>query len=264
MSALMAYGRFEITRLVRSWKFLVITVGFPVVFYMLFLSDHSAGRVIDGAVPWRTYLMVSMCCFGVLVAGLTAGGGRLSAERASGWDRQLQVTPLPAWSFVLTKLAAALIVALPVIALVELVGGAFGGVELSAAHWCALTAALWLSALPFAALGLFVGFTVGTETAFPVVTALMFVVGYFGGLFNPVSTMPSALRLVAKLLPSYHAQALGLSLLDGRGPAPSDVLVLAGYALVLGSAVIVRQRWQPALRRQAAKSSSSPAISGRA
>jgi ABC-2 type transport system permease protein len=251
VSALLAYGRFEVTRLLRSWKFLVITVGFPVVFYMLFLSDHSAGRVIDGAVPWRTYLMVSMCCFGILVAGLTAGGGRLSSERASGWDRQLQVTPLPAWSYVLTKLAATMVVALPVIALVELVGGTFGGVELSASHWCALTVALWLSTVPFAALGLLVGFTVGTEAAFPVVTALMFVVGYFGGLFNPVSTMPAALRLVARVLPSYHAQALGLSLLDGRGPAPSDVLVLVGYVLALCGAMVVRQRRRPARRRVA-------------
>jgi len=35
----------------RSWKFLAITIGFPVVFYMLFLGDeHTAGAVVDGTV----------------------------------------------------------------------------------------------------------------------------------------------------------------------------------------------------------------------
>ena len=77
----------------RSWKFLAITIGFPVIFYILFLGDHTAGKVVDGTVPWRVYLMVSMCSFGALVAALNAGGTRLSMERASGWARQLRVTP---------------------------------------------------------------------------------------------------------------------------------------------------------------------------
>jgi len=237
-----AYVRFEVGRLLRSWKFLVITVGFPVVFYMLFLGDRSAGRVIDGTVPWRTYLMVSMCGFGTLVAGLSAGGGRLAAERAAGWDRQLQVTPLPAWSYVVTKTLATLIVALPVVGLVELVGATFGGVQLPVWQWVALTLTMWLSAVPFAALGVLVGLTVGTEAAFPVVTALMFVVGYFGGLFNPVSTMPGPLRVVARVLPSYHGQALGLAVVDGRGVAGTDVLVLVASAAALATAVTARYR----------------------
>ena len=63
LAPLLAYVRFEVGRLLRSWKFLAITVGFPVIFYILFLGDHTAGRVVDGTVPWRVYLMVSMCPF---------------------------------------------------------------------------------------------------------------------------------------------------------------------------------------------------------
>src|ERR1700686_2937082 len=115
MTELLAFGRFEVSRLLRSWRFLIITVGFPVIFYMLLLGDRRAGKVIDGTVTWRVYLMVSMCSFGALVAALTAGGARLSAERASGWARQLRVTPLPAWSYVATKVTASMLVILPVI-----------------------------------------------------------------------------------------------------------------------------------------------------
>jgi len=74
VSALVAFERFEVARLLRSWKFLAITVGFPVVFYMLFLNDHSPGKVVDGTVTWRVYLMVSMCSFGALVAASTPEG----------------------------------------------------------------------------------------------------------------------------------------------------------------------------------------------
>jgi len=246
MGQLLAFGRFEVGRLVRSWKFLVITVGFPVTFYMLFLGNRRAGEVIGGTVPWRVYLMVSMCSFGALVAALTAGGGRLSTERASGWSRQLRVTPLPAWSYVTTKVSATMLVILPVIVLVDVVGATFGGVELSAGTWLSLTVVMWLTALPFAVLGVFIGFMVTAETAFPVVTALMFVLGYFGGLFNPVAGMPAALRAAAHVLPSFHHASIGLALVDGHGLTATNWLVLVGYAALLALAIMVKHRTEEA------------------
>ena len=242
MSGLFAFTRFEVGRLVRSWKFLVITIGFPVVFYMLFVGDHRSGEIVDGAVAWRTYLLVTMCSFGSLVAALSAGGARLSSERATGWSRQLRVTPLPGWSYLATKVVATMLVVLPELLLVEVVGVAFGGVHLSVADWFGLTALLWVSALPFVVLGIFIGWTVHAETAFPVVFGLMFVLGYFGGLFSPVDSMPRALQVVTYILPSYHGAALGISFLDGRGLGFSHWLVLVAYALTLSSFLLLRHR----------------------
>jgi len=223
MGPLLAFGRFEVGRLLRSWKFLAITIGFPVIFYMLFLGDHTAGKVVDGTVPWRTYLMVSMCSFGALVAALNAAGTRLSMERASGWARQL-------------------LVVLPVIVLVEAVGAGFGGVRLAATTWVGLTILLWVTSFPFAVLGVFIGFLVTTEAAFPVVTGLMFVLGYFGGLFTPVDQMPGSLQFVAHLIPSYHQVSLAVASLDGQTLALTHWLVLTGCVAVLGLAIVWKHR----------------------
>jgi len=242
MGPLLAFGRFEVGRLLRSWKFLAITIGFPVIFYMLFLGDHTAGKVVDGTVPWRTYLMVSMCSFGALVAALNAAGTRLSMERASGWARQLRVTPIPAWSYVGTKIVASMLVVLPVIVLVEAVGAGFGGVRLAATTWVGLTILLWVTSFPFAVLGVFIGFLVTTEAAFPVVTGLMFVLGYFGGLFTPVDQMPGSLQFVAHLIPSYHQVSLAVASLDGQTLALTHWLVLTGCVAVLGLAIVWKHR----------------------
>ena len=246
MSALFAFGRFEVGRLLRSWKFLAITVGFPVLFYMLFLRDHRSAEIVYAGVQWREYLMVSMSSFGALVAALNAGGSRLAMERSGGWARQLRVTPMPAWSYVVVKTTAALLVVLPVVALVELVAATFGGVRLPVATWAELTSLLWLSAVPFAALGVFVGFAVNTEAVFPVVTGLMFVLGYFGGLFTPVSRMPNALQSAARLLPNFHHLSIGLAVLDGGTLAASHWLVLAGYTVVLAAAIVWKHRLEEA------------------
>ncbi len=246
LGPLLAFGSFEVRRLLRSWKFLAITIGFPVIFYMLFLGDHTAGKVVDGTVPWRIYLMISMCSFGALVAALNAAGTRLSMERASGWARQLRVTPIPAWSYVGTKVVASMFVVLPVIVLVEAVGAGFGDVRLTATMWTELTILLWVTSLPFAVLGVFIGFLVTTEAAFPVVTGLMFVLGYFGGLFTPVDQMPGALQFVAHLIPSYHQVSLAIASLDGHTLALSHWLVLAGCVVVLGLAIVWKHRVEEA------------------
>jgi len=82
--------------------------------------------------------MVSNVLFGALVAALNAAGTRLSMERASGWARQLRVTPIPAWSYVGYQIVASMLVVLPVIVLVEAVGAGFGDVRLAATTWVGL------------------------------------------------------------------------------------------------------------------------------
>lgn len=242
MTALRAFGTFEIGRLLRSWKFLAITVGFPVIFYLLFLRDRPAGEVVDGAAPWREYLMVAMCSFGALVAGLTGGGGRLSMERASGWARQLRVTPLPPWAYLAVKVVASLVVVLPVIGLLEVLGATFGGVQLGVGTWFGLAGLLLVTTLPFAVLGVLVGSVVSPEAAFPVVTGLMFVLGYFGGLFGPVAQMPGVLQGVARALPNYHQVSLGLGIVGGGGLGAANWLILLGYTVALGGLVLWRHR----------------------
>jgi ABC-2 type transport system permease protein len=119
-------------------------------------------------------------------------------------------------------------------------------VRLPAATWLGLTVLLWATSLPFAVLGVFIGFLVATEAAFPVVTGLMFVLGYFGGLFTPVDQMPGSLQFVAHLMPSYHQVSLALATLDSQTLILSHWLVLASYVAVLGLAIAWKHRIEEA------------------
>jgi ABC-2 type transport system permease protein len=139
-----------------------------------------------------------------------------------------------------------MLVVLPVIVLVEAVGAGFGDVRLAATTWMELTILLWATSLPFAVLGVFIGFLVTTEAAFPVVTGLMFVLGYFGGLFTPVDQMPGSLQFVAHLMPSYHQVSLAIASLDGHTLALTHWLVLASCVAVLGLAIIWKHRVEEA------------------
>ncbi|MGH9171277.1 MAG: ABC transporter permease [Acidimicrobiales bacterium] len=239
MTGLAGFLRFEVLRLLRNPRYVAITIGFPVVFYSLFLHSLEPSRHIAGT-TWNTYFMVSMASFGAMVAALNAGGTRLAAERASGWTRQLRVTPLPGWSYVTTKIAASMVIAFPVIVVVEMTGWLVGGVRLGLATWVSLTLVLWASTLPFVVLGVLVGFMASSETAYPVVTALMFLLSFFGGLFTPVESMPLVLRRVAGFLPSYHAACLGWAVVGRQSAGMADAGILLVYVAAIGAGVIWR------------------------
>lgn len=245
MTGLGTFLRFEVLRLLRNLRYVGITIGFPVVFYSLFLHNNKPLAHIAGT-DWKTYFMVSMASFGAMVAALNAGGTRLAAERASGWTRQLRVTPLPSWSYVTTKISASMVIALPVICVVELTGLLVGGVRLGLGTWAVLTVVLWASALPFAALGVLVGFVASGETAYPLVTALMFLLSFFGGLFTPVTNLPPVLRQVADFLPSYHHASLGWAVVAGRAPAAADAGILLAYSIAFGLAIAWRHHVEEA------------------
>jgi ABC-2 type transport system permease protein len=139
-----------------------------------------------------------------------------------------------------------MVVVLPVVILVEAVGAGFGGVRMDAGSWIGLAVLLWVTAIPFAVLGVFVGFMATAETAYPIVTVLMFVLGYFGGLFQPVSRMPGFLQGLANVLPSERHATLGFNMLSGRSLGVTNLAVLAAYTAALSLVIVWKHRREEA------------------
>jgi ABC-2 type transport system permease protein len=228
----------ELRRALRSTRFVIFTVAMPVVLFLLYVgiwgnSDPAAPGVI----------MVSMTSYGAFTAALFAGG-RVALERAAGWQRQLRLTPLPGSGYLAAKGITAMALALPGVILVPLIAALFEGVSLSPNEWLRVTLGAWLAVIPFAVLGLLLGQIGTAESMQPIMSIVMMVMSLLGGIFIPIDGMPSGLLSVAKLLPSYWVTQIG------RGAVTSElsvglgqaVLVLAGWTLVLGLAVVRRYR----------------------
>ncbi len=244
MQAQLAYLLFEIRRMVRNKRYMLFTLGFPVLFYLLFLhvTGSSGPEARIAGTTWGAYYMVSMASFAAMIAGFNAGGPRLAGERASGWVRQLRVTPLPGWAYVTTKLSAGMVAALPALLLVEIVGAASGHVHLAGVVWLEISLVIWVGAIPFAALGVLLGFLVGSETSYPLTNAVVFLLAFFGGEFTPVKVLPPVMKDIAKAMPTYNFSSLGWSLLAREAPNGVHILILVGYLAVFSLLVIWRYR----------------------
>ncbi|MFC4942110.1 ABC transporter permease [Pseudonocardia sp. GCM10023141] len=228
----------EVRRIFRSPRFLIFTVGFPLVYFLIFSGIYAQG---PDAAQALVALMVMMAAFGAISASISTGG-RVAVERGIGWNRQLRLTPLPGWAYLVVKGAVAMIVTLPTLVLVFVVAAVVKGVDLSALTWLQVFLAAWLGVLPFAAIGLLVGLFATADSAQGMATVTMLLFSLLGGVLIPPQVLPAALASIAHALPSYWLVDVAMGQALGTGIPLEGVAVLLAWFLVIGGIVAVRYR----------------------
>ncbi|HEX3721143.1 MAG TPA: ABC transporter permease [Nitrolancea sp.] len=235
------YMKLEIRRVLRDRRYLIFSIGFPLGFYLMYTRAVSATDTVDH-MPWATFYMVSMATFGAIGAALQSGGTRVATERANGWIKQLRATPLPPRGYLVAKGGAAMAVAFPSVFLIALAGRLFNHVSLSAASWVEMVGLVWLCALPFAVLGVLLGYLFTVDSAQAGTTLTLFALAIFGGMWWPFQLMPRAMRYIGEATPSYHFANIGWRIVSGDAPRVSDLAVVALYAIVLGAITMWKYR----------------------
>ena len=109
LAPFLAYLRLEVRRSLRNRRYLIFTVVFPVMLYVLYTAilPATANGPIDG-LPWPVYFLVSMAAYGAIGASMSQAAP-VATERRAGWARQLRVTPLPGIAYVAAKVVSAML-----------------------------------------------------------------------------------------------------------------------------------------------------------
>lgn len=235
-----AYARLEIRRALRNRRYVMFAVGIPVFFYLLY-TGVLGGRDAAADPGWRAQFMISMAAYGMIAAALSSSMP-IAQERASGWTRQLRITPLSAPAWVATKLLVAWLTSLPALALVTVAAILVNGVALPAATWLVILAAMAIGVVPFIGLGLLIGFSFDVNSAQGAMTVTSIGLAVLGGLWAPISTFPDGLATIARMLPSYRFADLGWSARANGLPDPVDLAWVAGWAVLAFGLVAWRYR----------------------
>ena len=141
MSPLLA---FQLRRVLRNKQFVFFTVLLPALFTVLL--TRIVGGQVPGAVQRQEItasIMVAMMAYGAIGAALGATI-RISFDRASGWLRQLRVTPVPQTQVFAVDVVVGVLLTLPSLLVVALVGRFVNGVQLGWGTWAVLLAVLSL------------------------------------------------------------------------------------------------------------------------
>jgi ABC-2 type transport system permease protein len=222
------YLRTEIRRAFTTPRYLLFTVGMPLVLFLVI------GNAYDGEVAGvsaTTWYMINMGVFGAMGAVLGAGS-RIAIERAEGWNRQLRLTPLPPLGYVVGKAVTGMAVALPALVLVCLAGALTGRVHLDPVQWLEIIGIGWLALIPLAVVGVGIGYLARGDSVQAVNGGLVLLLSMFGGLWFPVDNGPQWLQSVAHLMPTYWIGQITRAPLTSNWPALSGWLVLLVWAVV--------------------------------
>lgn len=218
----------EFLKLWRQPAFLIPTLAFPALFYLLFGVLMVPGGTASGT---SKYLLATYAAFGAIGPALFGFGVGLAEERGNGLLDLKRVLPMPPFALYLAKIAMAMGFALIVGLLLLLLASTLGGVRLNPLDLMRYLLVLPLGTLPFAALGLLIGSLARAQAASALVQLVYLPLGFLGGLWFPIFMLPKLLQSIAHGLPSYHFGQLMLWAVGVQPLLPwISVAALAGFA----------------------------------
>src|SRR5690606_31325331 len=172
----------EFLRLLRTPMFALPTLLFPLMFYLLFGVAMNRG---GGA--GAQYLLASFGVFGVMGAALFGFGVTVAMDRAEGLLALKRAQPMPPGAYLLAKVGMALLFSAILALRLAVLAATLGGVALAPGQWALLWVVHVAGALPFCAIGLYIGSLVGGSAAPVVVNLLYLPMAFLSGLWLPPS-----------------------------------------------------------------------------
>jgi ABC-2 type transport system permease protein len=225
-------ARYEFLKLLRMPAYIVPTLAFPLVFYMLFGVALRQGT--HGSFDFPTYLIATYGAFGVMNAAFSGLGVGLAVERGQGWLLFKRATPMPPLAPYVGKLVMCMLFGTIMVGLLFTLGATAGGVRLPLATWLSLAGVQILGAVPFAAFGLAIGYWAGPNSAPAIINLISLPAAFGSGMWIPIQMMPGVVKKIALFLPSYHYAQLALRTIgmDQHEPVGRGVAVLALFTLL--------------------------------
>jgi ABC-2 type transport system permease protein len=199
--------RIEVTRLLRNRRTLIFTVIAPPIFFLMFGLNGVYADLPHGSGNESASVLISMALYGAVLA-CTSGGAMVSIERATGWSRQLRITPLAPAAYIVIKMATSLVRGGASVIVVYVVGLLARKPRMPVGVWVSTALIVWLGALVFSALGLFIGYLLPAENVMQILGFLLMLCSFGGGLFIPLSQFSHTLRQMAAFTPLYGLNGL--------------------------------------------------------
>jgi len=224
----------EIRRMLRNRRTLAFTLVLPAVMAFIFTGQNTADEKI-GSGNIAAYLLISIALYAAALTS-AANGAMVALERATGWSRQLRLTPLNPVAYIMTKATLALIMGGIAIIVVNIVGVAEGKAVMPTGVWIASAFLALLCTVTFAALGVFVGYIVPGENAMQILGPGLAALSFLGGVFIPLSTYNHIVRDIAYWTPMYGVSEIARAPLTHELPWYAVVNAVVWFGLFVAGA----------------------------
>jgi ABC-2 type transport system permease protein len=234
-----AYLRYEVVRNFRNWRFLFLSLAFPLVLYFAIASSNR--HATFNGIAFTVYFMAAMTTLGTM-ASLVSIAVVIAADRSTGWTRQMRITPLTVSTYFGARVLNGYLRALLTIVLLCLAGTALG-VTLSATQWLTMVGLLLVGLIPFAVLGILLGHLLKADSSAVAMGGIVTLFALLGGVYGFQIATSGPMFQVIEAIPSYWLVQAAKTALGHSGWPAEGWIVVAVWTVVLAAlAVLVYQR----------------------
>lgn len=204
-------------------------------------------QVEDKSLKVIQYLTPGLLGWAVAMGATFGAAMTLVTWRQSKLLRRLRLSPIPTMSLVASRTLISIVVAMIQTAIFVGVAMAIFGLKLTGYWWMAIPLII-CGTLAFMAIGLLAGAISKTaEAASGLANLIILPMAFLSGSFIPLDGAPSWLTTVSKFLPLGHLNSGMLDVMvrgQGPGAAVQPMLILLGFALVVGLIATRLFRWE--------------------
>jgi ABC-2 type transport system permease protein len=237
----------------RNPRVLVFTVAFPIVMLLLFASifaksKHATTHFPGGGITIDAYFTAGVIAYAIMMACYSSLAVGLTTQRENGLLKRIRGTPVPAWTFILARIWASVVLVVTMTVVLIVIGRLVFDVRISAAGVAELAVFTVLGTAAMCALGIaLTTFTTTADSAATIAPFSTVILSFISGVFIPTDQLPESLVQIGKVFPLAHL-AQGLQAAFNSGPAHlsgENVAVLALWGGV-GAIIAARTfRWEP-------------------
>ena len=220
-------SRFQFIQALRAPAFAFPFLLLPVPLYLFFGVVMASGSKEIAANPaLMNYIFSAWCSMAIMGPAIFGIGVGLALERDANLLKLKRALPLPSGSYLLAKVLMSLAFAAISVGLVTIAALAAGKLTVTPGGLIAMDAVLILGAIPFCAIGLFIG-AYASASAAPAYANLIYLPGlWLSGMFFP---LPKFMQPWSVIWPAFH---LNMTALAAGGMKVGVSPLLTGAVLV--------------------------------
>ena len=229
MGVFLAHFMLQAKQLVRMPGYWVPTLVFPAMLYSFF------GASIAGAGDQASTLAAtSFAVYAVIGVAFYQFGVGVAQDRESPWEDYVRTLPAPALPRIAARIVAASIFAAGAAAAVIAVAHGIAAPNFTVGSAIALAAVLAMGLLPFALLGIALGYLASAKAAVALANMIYLPLAFAGGLWLPPDGLPNVVAALSPLTPTRQFAELAWAAALDRPLPGSYMFGLGVYTLVFG------------------------------
>jgi len=205
--------------------------------FFLFVFSFVMKAAPTGIAQPMNYLVAGIIIMTVFQSALN-NSMNIIEDVASGFMREIMVSPIARWQISLGQIASASVIAVLQGMLIVVVG-MFIGVSMDLFRLLAMTGVMLVVGLTFSSLGLYLATLSKNSTTFQLmVSVIVLPLTFLSGAYIPTTVLPDVLRPIVFLNPLTYTTAAFRAVVLGTDGMTRESMIGSGIAFNLGGTVV--------------------------